>query len=254
MNTKQILLSFLAFIILLSSCQQRYAHIPKVKAHPKAEQVREKSIELEQLPQLASSIEETEKISLIEPKKLQIPPQPETRSLLNIEEEKQLMAPLDSSLNESESEEKNDEPARLRDLDESDRVSIIFLAALAIALVAVLTGLLIGLLAFFLIAAIFAGAWEVILLALLVGILLLLFGSYFAAVLIIKGFLGRRLRPLEVLIILLLVYLTLGLISFFLPAIASLLLIVAAIIGIVSLVRGSKYRRGIRRDSLEGDE
>ncbi|TNE80514.1 MAG: hypothetical protein EP332_07180 [Bacteroidetes bacterium] len=234
MNLKPTFQLLIVFI-LLSSCQQRYAHIPKVKAQPKP--IANAVLEVEPISHLSSPIELT-----VEPLKAQaIQPELYTVHDTSLDPANALDSSKSQSLEIDEDEEP--ESLRYRDLNRSDQLGVLGISSLGLLTVssAWLVAYTYFLESFFNTFALVSAANTLLPTLLIIGLIAL--SILFITHLFIKWYLGERLNIGDISILLLLLGLVLLvslIISFWGPY---LVLSVFSILGLISILHGSKHKK-----------
>ncbi|TNE80513.1 MAG: hypothetical protein EP332_07175 [Bacteroidetes bacterium] len=243
MNIRKLGFGLLSLVVLFSACQQRYAHIPKVKVQPEAKLERNKELHPVTVPSITPSIhyEANAPVEASHSINSELYPSEETR--INIPVDSTTADSLQADLAVGQ-QPINDEPIRLTELEKSDRVAITSLITLALLLsfVTIFLILLIPKVTTIYIGSIFIGFPAGLFLASLaipaVIILLTLLYSRF----IVKGYLGTKLEFGDLFVNVLVVLLGIFLLTMIHHLLASVVIVLLAVMGLSKLIRGSKLK------------
>lgn len=234
-------------IVFSTACQQRYAYIPKVKVEPREAIAKEKPV--------PTPIPETESVSLHLVTSFEILERYEAAQVqdtifeLNLKpnlrlNRKQVSAitelntlALDDSLNASKPR-----PVRFKDLDQGDQFAIYGISSLAVILTSAAVALL--LIPVVLSISLEAYLLQFLFMAVILG--LVIFALYLlVAHLLIKKYLGRRLAFQDILNTMVVTSSAASLAGLIHPILLLVVLLAAAIYGIVKLIQGSAYKQSL---------
>lgn len=256
MVTRRQLWPIFMLLMISSACQQRYAHIPKVKVKLEHHATENANIQLPELAPIQASVPFTEPHYNASPIQSNtadsaLPQVPNQKATEVTSEPHSQNLSLDSLQEIEKPTPSREERIRYQDLGFQDQFMLFALLSTALLLsLVVLTaigGIAYWILVFFVETLSFSGLLTIISL----GSLTIIFTLYFIGSWLIKDFLGGQVQPDVIYfnyLILLVLLLVLGILNLY---VAGIFLLALLVIGLIALLKGSQYARDREREESE---